>query len=76
MSATVTPDRLIEIAGDTKSPCEILNCPKAKICANGLACIAFEDFVDGIKATPETLTEPYLEPLEEIYDRIFLGAPF
>jgi hypothetical protein len=76
MSATVTPDRLIEIAGDTKSPCEILNCPKAKICASGLACIAFEDFVDGIKPDSETYSERYLEPLEEIYDRIFLGAPF
>lgn len=76
MSAIVTPERLIEIAGNTKSPCEIINCPKIKICATGLACIAFEDFVDGIKQTPETLTEPYLQPDQEIYDRIFFGAPF
>ena len=70
MSAIVTPERLIEIAGDTKSPCEILNCPK------GFACIAFEDFVDGIKPDSETYSERYLEPEAEIYDRIFLGSPF
>ena len=76
MSAIVTPERLIEIAGDTKSPCEILNCPKVKICANGFACIAFEDFVDGIKPDSETYSERYLEREAEIYDRIFLGSPF